>query len=120
MGLPCSPEKSWCSESRLTLMVGLWDRDDFASGDRGTVGPQCPIPTNKSWPAALHSDGLDTCVAPEPTMVEETPVLVSPVWEAILRDESPAELQLPKDVDQRFFLVDGCDWRKRTLEDHGA
>eukprot|EP00811_Abedinium_folium_P032601 NODE_5632_length_1749_cov_6.642417.p1 GENE.NODE_5632_length_1749_cov_6.642417~~NODE_5632_length_1749_cov_6.642417.p1 ORF type:complete len:516 (-),score=82.47 NODE_5632_length_1749_cov_6.642417:127-1674(-) len=113
-------------EQRLTLMVGLWNRTDFADGARGPIGPQSPVPTGPDWPATLPLTG-----ARASPLVERGPVRhVSPVWERLQTpsDEGEASgnvLKLPQSVDQRFFLAgpsagSAGAWRKRVLADHGV
>merc|ERR1712139_532403 len=86
-------------------------------------GPQSPIPSDKTWPKSLREpisqlgfETLSTAAA-----VEQTPIFIKPVWQELPTASSVSkELQLPKDVDQKFFLRDPCGWRKRVLEDHGV
>ena len=114
-------------------MVGFWTENVQKNGKRTLLGPCGPTPSvstrGNNWPGILKSPyflsydggngGIDT--PREPIATKEVPVKrIFPAWENIAQNHrSNAKentLEIPEEVDQRFFLHDMEEFKVHLLQ----
>ena len=118
---------------RLTLMVGFWTEDVQKNGKRTLLGPCGPTPSTSTrrnnWPSVLKSsyfvkhDGgkIDVDATRESISTKEVPVKrIFPAWENISQhhhgNARENTIEIPEEVDQRFFLHDMEEFKVHLLE----
>ena len=130
-------------KQRLTLMIGFWTENVVKTGKRSTLGPCGPVPSvgtrTNSWPSVLKSSYYSELTSEERDKdfenglknMKEIPVKsVYPAWENIDNDtrctgavnksrnvrNSITDLEIPEEIDQRFFLHDMEEFKVHLLQ----
>lgn len=121
--------KSATSPRRLTLMIGWWTASQCAelgptSRRSHGPGPACTAPRPSSritWPSilAVPEELEKSLLEARETTADGVDVnLVSPIWEELPSCDAEPEIEIPRSIDQRFFVKTIRDFRDAVFAEH--
>ena len=112
---------------RITLMVGFWTRKISKLPELGPCGSLPAVTATCQWPNVLQEKSLEksedaelsTATCEECGEKENIPckiVEVAAPWEQIEMDTTEKLLEVPEELDQRFYVKDMESFRAQLVE----